>query len=118
MFYQIKRVLRNLKDWLPVIVKDEHWDHDYMYKLLHRKLELKEKFFRSDNTHIEDWEKVADEIKEVKDALYRLMEDEYVTHEEVMNSTGAAIVKEQTLTERDLRIVFDGLKENSQNWWD
>lgn len=118
ILYKIKRTIRNLKDWLPVILKDEQWDYNFTFQLLQRKLELKEKFFRSDNTNISDWEEVADEIKEVKDALSRLIEDDYASLEEFVQDANASITKEEELTKRDMSIVFDGMKQNIRKWWD
>lgn len=118
MLYKLKRAIRNLRDWLPIILKDNHWDYRYLYDILYRKLELKEDFFRSDKSHISDWEQVANEIKEVKDALRRLMDDEYVSVEEVMKDARASVKKEEELKKIDMDIVFDGMKRNIEKWWD
>lgn len=118
MLYKIKRVARNLKDWIPIIVKDEHWDNAYLYEILYKKLELKEKFFRSDNSHIADWEVVADEIKQVREALKRLKEEDYVPYEEAKKDIVAACQKEEVMIQQDLEIVFDGMKNNVRKWWD
>lgn len=118
ILYKIKRAIRNLKDWLPVILKDEQWDYNFTFQILHRKLELKEKFFRSNKTHIADWEEAADEIKEVKDALSRLIEDDYVALEEFVQDANASITREEDLIERDMSIVFDCMKNNIRKWWD
>lgn len=83
MLYNIKQGVSNLIKYFNVIWIDRQWDGDYIYLLLHRKLELKEQFFRSNKTHILEWERVADEIKLVKEALNRLIEDEYLSEETV-----------------------------------
>ena len=77
----IKQGVTNLIKYFHVVWNDRHWDGDYIYLLLHRKLELKEKFFRSDNTHTLNSDETADEIKLVKEALNRLIEDDYLTEE-------------------------------------
>lgn len=118
MFYKTKRVIRNLRNWLPIIVKDENWDYTYLYEIIHRKLELKEQFFRGDNTHIADWEEVADEIKEVTEALERLIKEDYISYEEHMKDVLKAALKEEEMKKKDLEIVFDGLKNNVRKWWD
>ncbi|UUV46075.1 hypothetical protein [Bacillus phage vB_BanS-Thrax1] len=109
MFYSIRRAIRNLRDWLPVILKDEHWDYGFTYEILYRKLELKEQFFRSKYTSVADWKETANEIKEVKDALKRLIDDEYYVGEEE---------RPEELKQRDKDIVFDGMKNNIEKWWD
>lgn len=118
MFYKLKKIYRNLKNWLPVIIKDEQWDYGYLYDILYRKLELKEKFFRSNNTNIEDWEIVADEIKDVREALERLMKDDYIPYEVFRKDVKASILKEEEMKQNDLEAVFGGMKNNIRKWWD
>jgi len=118
MWYKIKRAFRNLKHWLPIILKDDQFQEDFMFIMLYKKLELMEEFFRSDNTSIADAIKVADEIQEVREALGRVMEDDYVTMEELLEDSKAASEKANALLKRDLEIVFDGMKNKSLGWWD
>jgi hypothetical protein len=82
-FRRLKEGASNSIKWFPVIVTDRQWDYNFLYKVLHKKLSLMEEFYRSDQTHIADWETVADEIKDVKEALNRLIKSEYLTEETV-----------------------------------
>jgi len=117
-WYKITRGFKNLKQWLPIILKDEPFDQDYLFTVMHKKLELMEEFFRSDNTVTADAIKTADEIQEVREALGRVMEDDYVTMEELLEDSKAASEKANALLKRDLEIVFDGMKNKSSGWWD
>ncbi|AOZ62166.1 hypothetical protein QCM8_248 [Bacillus phage QCM8] len=118
MWYKIKRAFRNLKHWLPIILKDDQFQEDFMFIMLYKKLELMEEFFRSDNTSIADAIKVADEIQEVREALGRVMENDYYSIEERAEDRQAALKKAEERLQRDLEIVFDGMKKNSLGWWD
>lgn len=118
LLYRTKRVFRNLRDWLPVIVKDEHWDEGYLYIILHRKLELMEKFFKSDNAYSANAENVAEEIKTVKEALERLIKNEYISPEELSKDIDKAFYLENEFIREDKDIVFDGIKKNIEDWWD
>jgi len=89
-----------------------------MFTIMYKKLELMEEFFRSDDTNIADAIKVADEIQEVREALGRVMADDYVTMEELLEDSTAARKKAEELLQRDLDIVFDGMKNKSLGWWD
>ncbi|AZU99005.1 hypothetical protein pW2_229 [Bacillus phage pW2] len=118
MIYKIKRTLRNLKNWLPIIVKDEQWDYGFFYDMLYKKLELKEEFFRSDNPSSTDALESADQIKEVKDALKRLIDEDYITFAELQYDSKSALKKEAELKQKDKDTVFDGMKNNIERWWD
>lgn len=118
MLRNIRYGIKNIIKWFPVIWNDRDWDYRYIYEILHKKLELKEQFFRSDKTHVADWEQTADEIKEVKDALKRLIDDDYVSYEEVMKDAKTSLEKERKLTKEDMDTVFNGMKNNIQKWWD
>ena len=74
----IKKSIKNLIVWFPVIWKDRQWDQSYLYLIMIKKLELMEKFFNSDDCHIADWKLVRDEIRYAKEALIRLEKDNYI----------------------------------------
>ncbi len=116
----IKSIARNLKDWLPVIIKDEHWDYEFIYDILYKKLELQENFFRSDKVWAADALDRADEIKEVREALLRLRKNDYVnlSFDMEREEVKGLIDKEEELMDKDLDTVFLGLRKNIMNWWD
>ena len=73
----IKQGIKNLKDWFPIVWKDKDWDYHYILLLMRFKLEKMDKLFRSDNVHITNAERHADEMKECVLLLDRIIEDEY-----------------------------------------
>jgi len=75
--YQIRRGIRNLIDWFPTIWGDEQFDQFWFYRILHKKLTLMEKFYRSEYTMSADAEKVAKEIQICRVLIERLLKDEY-----------------------------------------
>lgn len=69
----------NIIDWFPVIWRDRDFDEGYLYDLLYKKLDRMENFYRSDKPYVADALKTADEIKEVKDLLFNVMNNTYET---------------------------------------
>lgn len=131
--YPIKRSIRNLKNWLPVILKDEQYDYAYTYIVLHKKLELQEAFFRSDKTSIMDAIEMADEIKPVKEALARLIEDDYLPDafvnrvsqydwkdvtEKLVREYEAELTQLDKQKEQDKELVFNTMRDQIEGWWD
>lgn len=82
-FRRIKYGISNLVLWLPIIWSDRHWHENYIFIILHKKLIHMEKFFRSKNVYAENSEEVAYQIKLVKEALSRIIEDKYLEEETV-----------------------------------
>lgn len=74
--YDIPYGIRNLVRWFPVIWKDRNWDHQYIYEILHHKLNLQERHIRKHDVHV-DAHKVARRIKLCVLLLKRLMKDDY-----------------------------------------
>jgi hypothetical protein len=71
----IKYGVHNLRYWLPVIWKDRNWDHQFIYDMLHHKMNSMEKSFRHGG--FIGHEKEADRIKVCVNLLDRLKKDEY-----------------------------------------
>lgn len=79
--YDIRHGIKNLIDWFPVIWQDRDWDHWFLYKIMHKKLERMEYLQRTYGHHVDNI-KTADQIKVCKLLLARLIEDDYL-----MNAT-------------------------------
>ena len=77
--YDIKHGIENLIDWFPIIWKDRDWDHWFLYKIIHKKLEKMEYLQRTYGHHVDN-EKTADQIKICKLLLARLIEDDYLSN--------------------------------------
>jgi hypothetical protein len=50
--YCIKRGLKNLYRWFPVVWLDRDFDHCYLQIVMEKKLQFMEEFFRSGDTHL------------------------------------------------------------------
>ncbi len=75
-FRDIKIGIRNLIVWFPVIWKDRWWDHWFFFAVLHKKLSLMEKNFRSYGCHIAA-DKDADKMKICALLAKRIIDDNY-----------------------------------------
>jgi len=78
LYRNITEGIKNLIIWFPVIWNDRQWDHYFIYKILHKKLDLAEHFFRYNGNHL-NAEDDADKIKVCVILLDRLLKDEYDT---------------------------------------
>lgn len=134
MFDKTKRFFRNLKLWFPILISDEQWDFHYIYVVLHHKLKITEDFFRRGKTHSLNIIRHADEIKEVREALERLIEDDYMhpdaneyyhklKFEEINKQSNKEQLmiwfkEEEDAIKKDKDLVFNSLNKNINGWWD
>lgn len=63
--------------WFPVIWRDRQHDYEFLFAILHRKLELMEEFFSSGNAAIKDADKCAREMRVAGLLLKRLEKNTY-----------------------------------------
>lgn len=68
--------IKNLIVWFPLIWRDRQWDYIFIYRILHKKLSLMEKFIRKDGIHVRNIQD-ADKMKTCILLLERLMNDIY-----------------------------------------
>jgi len=111
MLQKIKQGIRNWISWGKVIWEDRDYDYYYLLKILHHKISRMEK--RWETRH--DWayegqDKDLLNIMRVKDALERLVEDEYWTV--------ANFEEESRRKQYDLDIVTETLNKEMFKWWD
>lgn len=144
-FRSFKTGVHNLIKWFPTIYKDREWDYEFIYIILHKKLDNMEKFFNSDESWTSDSEKVAEQIKEVKILCKNLINDNYLSEAlkpfdekygdiEIFKCVDNRLehnVDDETLLmhrecgkladknrEEDKNKLFDLLKKYIDNWWD
>lgn len=147
-YHQIEQGVRNLIVYFPVIWNDRNWGEHYIYMMLHRKLELKERFFRGENVYSANAEEVANEIKLIKEALDRLIKDNYFNKELIANGydekygglecfdidengflydsrpeEAQELFKQASdrgyeREQKDKEFVFDYMKDKIEGWWD
>lgn len=76
ILYDIPYGIQNLITWFPVIWTDRNWDYWFIYKILHKKLDLMEKHIRKHDNHT-CAQADADNIKKCVLLLDRLIADKY-----------------------------------------
>ena len=75
-FRDVKHGIQNVITWLPIIWKDRWWDHWFFFVVLHKKLDLMEKNFRSYGHHT-NADKDADKMKICVLLVKRIIDDNY-----------------------------------------
>jgi len=127
-----KNGVKNLTTWFPVIWNDRHWDEHYIYMILFKKIEEKIKFFESDNCYTAKSDEVVEQLKVVKNALQRLINDEYyeeacafynVEPYDFNNMDNVDRRKiwdlEHTSRKNDIQVIFSKeISEQIEGWWD
>lgn len=74
--YDIPYGVKNLFRWFKIIWKDRNWDNQYIYSILHHKLNLQERHIRKHDNHT-DAQKIARKMRLCVLLLERLMKDDY-----------------------------------------
>ena len=102
----IKRGVKSLIYWLPVIWKNNWWDSGYLFLLMHHQVKLMESHWVKDTHHVED-EEIKLQMQLCLECLKRLDEDNYILMENGIDVYNA-----------DMDILFTTLRENMRDWWD
>lgn len=146
MIKKIKRLLINIKLWLPILMNDEQWDNYYLHKVVYHKLSLMKDFYNSDEpmSDKEHTESVVREIDSILDVLNRVIEDDYIEFPDNVEpqvcvyddgsgnyrldiSYNDDFEKEyiNNIYDRadkkrkdDLKDVYISISNNSEKWWD
>src|SRR5690606_4724461 len=122
--YSIKRGLSNLIEWLPVIWNDRQWGAEYIYKILLKKLKLKEEFFYNERIDKVQTEEIVTQLRYVIAALERLIKNDYLPAKDFIDIDKGTVdhqswrLAESKLMQKDIAFVFDSMKKNIGNWWD
>ena len=74
----LKRGIRNVIYWLPVIWKDCHWDYSFFLDIMRHKLEAMR--LSATNWMSEGNEKIVDDIQEAIVLIDRIANEEYEQH--------------------------------------
>ena len=84
-FKELKRSIKNLWKWLPIIWKDRDWDHFYIYEIIEFKLRKQANYISTMDRHTRAQEDARDMltcselINRVKDGYY---DSEYMDYHE------------------------------------
>jgi hypothetical protein len=119
--WRIRRIIRrtkNLLRWLPIIWKDEQWDHYYIFEILRYKLIIMSETIRKTGNHtMADYDAdrmmlCARLMKKVQDEeyLFEFIGDDEITREQIDKG-----VKKH---DKAKRILFKLLDQYIERWWD
>lgn len=112
-FRDIKHGIENLITWFPIIWKDRWWDHWFFFVVLHKKLDLMEKNFRSYGHHTKA-DKDADKMKICALLAKRIMDDNYFEmaskqHREKWGEPNMDWIDIDNSELVELKITYDGV---------
>jgi hypothetical protein len=120
--YRIKQFfsrIYNLYRWLPIIWKDQDWDHHYIFEILKFKLKNQAEYIGSKNRHLS-----AKRDAEIMMLCVRLIDkvqnEEYlmelINYEE--NLTKEMVSKATAKQNKAKHILFKILENYIERWWD
>jgi hypothetical protein len=118
--YCIKRGVKSVIGWLPVVYHDRWWDHSFLYSILRYKLNQMEKGFRKQG-HCTNSEKDADNVKKCVLLLDRLIKDDYIDYNNEKGWTPKIrllLRKEEEMINQDLDLLFKTIRKQIRAWWD
>ena len=121
IYFRARRIIRKIKNvfrWLPIIWRDENWDHYYIYEVLKWKIKfMSEAIRKRDNHTLAKYD--ADRmmlafrlIEKVQNEDYLL---EFIMDEEI---TREKIIAGERKHFKAKRILFNLLENYSERWWD
>lgn len=119
--WRIRLVLRRLKNllrWLPVIWRDEQWDHYFIYEVLKHKLIIMSKTIRERGNHtLAEYD--ADRMMLCVKLIEKVQSEYYLTElinlEEIDRDMIDAAEAQHNKAKR---ILFKLLDQYIERWWD
>jgi len=139
-FRYFKSCVRSLIIWFPVIWNDREWDQHYLYVILHKKLQLMEKYHQEHGISA-DADKVAKDLRICVHVLDRLIKDDYYRappeqiknmkeHSNFMDFLNREMTERQTKDileaskdeeyriDQDIELLFTMMRKKIRGWWD
>ena len=114
--WSMKEGFANLWRWRAIVWKDRPYDDYFLWAVLHHKLELMEKHFHPSNELELDFvgrENVFDQISAARQALERVVDDDYNSADEIE----AIAVGADLPVERDIQMAMDLIAKHGRQWW-
>jgi hypothetical protein len=115
---RFKRRLFNLVRWLPVIWKDEQWDHHYIFEILKHKLIIMSNAIRKSGNHTMA-EYDANRMMLAVRLIEKVQNEDYLI--EMINEdnlTREMIIAGERKHYKAKRILFKLLDQYIERWWD
>ena len=121
MFYKFnsfKHGIKNLIKWLKIIWNDRDFDYGYLYEIMYLKLENMQKFFESDNTCSMGAEVYAKQIRECKELLKRIMNEEVFEEYRENDYYTIPLIEIEKKSEEEKNLFWNSMRRNVEKWWD
>jgi len=121
IYFSTRRVIRKIKNvfrWLPIIWRDENWDHYYIYEVLKWKIQFMSEAIRKNGIHTCAEYNANRMMLAVR--LIEKVQNEYYLMEliNVDEITKEQIEKGIAKHDKAKRILFKLLENYSERWWD
>jgi len=115
---RFKRRFVNLLRWLPIIWKDEQWDHYYIYEVLKHKLIIMSTTIRKHGNHTTA-KYDADRMMLAVKLIEKIQNEDYLV--EIINEdnlTREMMIAAERKHFKAKRILFKLLENYIERWWD
>ena len=120
-WYNLLSFPRNFKKWYKVVWNDRDYHYHYLLIILENKLKYMSKSF--EDSPIEDGEKISKDIEKLREAIERLIKDDYIldNYEEMLKADKKDVVKYYEEIEKkyqdDLNILKESVEKLRTWWW-
>ena len=115
---QIIRKTKNVLRWLPIIWKDEQWDHYYIFEILKHKLIIMSNAIRENGNHtMADYD--ADRMMLAVRLIEKVQNEDYLM--EFINDdnlTREKMIAGERKHNKAKHILFKLLENYIERWWD
>ena len=117
--YAIMDGISNLIKWFPLIWKDQDFDYGYLYDILYFKLGEMQKFFESGDTYSANADQYAEQIKECRRLLKRIINESVMDENWDFDSGFTRPLNEiYELEKEEKKLFWNMMCDNIDGWWD
>jgi hypothetical protein len=121
IYFKTRRIIRktkNLLRWLPIIWRDEQWDHYYIFEILKHKLIIMSNAIRENGNHtLAEYD--ADRMMLAVRLIEKVQNEDYlIEFIDDDNLTKEKIIAGERKHKKAKRILFKLLENYIERWWD
>lgn len=112
--WKIKNIIR----WIPILWKDQDWDHFFIYEILKNKLKFQSEHIRKYGYHTRSEKDAAEidyAIQLIEIVQYEKMMDDAFNNENWNEDELDAAIDAHNQKRKEL---FQYLEQNIEKWWD
>jgi len=119
----IRRFIRNLKDYWRFLMENEWWDHYFIYEVLKIKLEIDIKYYKKYAFSEEEYSgKIVEEMQSCIALIKKIQDDDYIQHNGDVGVFSKEFHKKCERAEaekaQDIDNLFKYISLKIQGWWD